>query len=138
MSQQPRRNEARFYRYPMRRIVAIIDDDVGVQAALDALQQAGIDVTKINVLTGPEGARLLDRTGARRGLGARLLRLAQMGAYEGDALESHERALNEGKSVIYVPVRGKDQRSRVVDILRSAGGYYLLHFRPWSIEVLTP
>jgi hypothetical protein len=136
MSQQPRRNEARFYRYPMRRIVAIIDDDAKLQAALDALQQAGVDVTKINVLTGSEGARLLDRQGIRQGLRARLLRLAQLGAYEGDALRNHERALNEGQSVIYVPVRGEDQRSRVVDILRAAGGYYLLHFRPWSIEVL--
>ncbi len=136
MSQQPRRNEARFYRYPMRRIVAIIDGDANLKTALDALQQAGVDVTKVNVLSGPEGARLLDRTGARHGLGARLLRLAQLGAYEGNALQNHERALNAGQNVIYVPVRGENQRSRVVDILRAAGGHYLLHFRPWSIEVL--
>jgi hypothetical protein len=36
--------------------------------------------------------------------------------------------------VIYVPVKGEGQRARVVDILRSAGGRYLLHFRLWSIE----
>jgi hypothetical protein len=170
MRQQPRRNEARFYRYPMRRVAAIINDNAGVQTALHALQQAGVDVTKVNVLSGPEGARLLDRTGTGHGLGsriettdpidafaravtcedvsatgfvdlfqslgARLLRLAQWGAYEGNALQTHERALNDGHHVIFVPVRSDDQRSRVVDILRTAGGYYLLHFRLWSIEML--
>jgi hypothetical protein len=136
MRQQPRRNEARFYRYPMHRVAAIINDNAGVQTALHALQQAGVDVTKVNVLSGPEGARLLDRTGTGHGLGARLLRLAQWGAYEGNALQAHERALNDGHHVIFVPVRSDDQRSRVVDILRTAGGYYLLHFRLWSIEML--
>jgi hypothetical protein len=34
MSEQVRRNEDRFYRYPMRRVVAVIDDDAGVRAAL--------------------------------------------------------------------------------------------------------
>jgi hypothetical protein len=49
---QPRRNENRFYRYPMRRVSAIIDDDAGLQAALDALPQTGVDVSKVHVLTG--------------------------------------------------------------------------------------
>ena len=133
---QPRRNEVRFYRYPLRRVVAVIDDDANVQAALRALGQAGVDVTKVNVLMGLEGARLLDRTGAGHGLRAQLLRLAQWGAYEGDALDIHERALNDGRNVVYVPVRGDHQRARVVDILRTAGGQYLLYFRLWSIEIL--
>jgi hypothetical protein len=136
MSQQPRRNENRFYRYPMRRVVAVVDDDAGLQVSLDALEQAGVDLTTVNVLSGPEGARLLDRTGTGHGLRARLLRLAQGGAYEGNALEAHERALNDGHNVIYVPVRGDEQRARIIDILRAAGGYHLLHFRLWSIELL--
>jgi hypothetical protein len=86
VDEHPRRNENRFYRYPTRRVTAVIDDDAGVQSALNALRQAGVNVTKVNVLSGPEGARLLDRTGTRHGLRARLLRLAQRGVYEGDAL----------------------------------------------------
>jgi FixJ family two-component response regulator len=134
MSEQVRRNEDRFYRYPMRRVVAVIDDDAGVRAALEALRQAGVDVRKVNVLTGPEGARLLDSTGTRRGLRARLLRLAQLGAYEGNALQAHDRALEDGHHVVFVPVRG--DRSRVIDVLRTSGGSYLLYFGLWSIEVL--
>ena len=52
------------------------------------------------------------------------------------ALEAHERALKNGHNVIYIPVRGDEQRSRIVEALRAAGGYHLLHFRPWSIEIL--
>jgi hypothetical protein len=47
MGQLPRRNEDRFYRYPMRRVVAIIDGDAGVEAALRDLQQAGVPITTV-------------------------------------------------------------------------------------------
>lgn len=133
---ESRRNENRFYRYPMRRVSAILDDAAGLQAALDALRQVGVDVSKVHVLTGPEGARLLDRSGTGHGPGAQLLRRLQWGAYEGTALEAHERALKNGHNVVFVPVRGDEQRSRIVEVLRTAGGYHLLHFRPWSIELL--
>jgi hypothetical protein len=102
---QARRNENRFYRYPMRRVSAIIDDVAGLEVALDALSQTGVDLSKVHVLTGPEGARLLDRSGTGHGLWARLLRRAQWGAYEGNALEAHERALKSGHNVIFVPLR---------------------------------
>jgi len=136
MSEQPRRNEDRFYRYPMRRVVAILDDDASVEVALRGLHQTGVNVSSVNVLSGAEGARLLDRTGTGHGLRARLLRLAQWGAYESTALDAHDRALRSGRDVVFVPVRDADQRSRVVDVLRAAGGYYLLHFRLWNIEKL--
>jgi hypothetical protein len=38
MGQQPRRNEQRFYRYPMHRAVAIIGDQSGVDAAVQLLR----------------------------------------------------------------------------------------------------
>jgi hypothetical protein len=90
MGQLPRRNEDFFHRYPMRRVVAIIDDDASLRTALTNLEQAGVDVTTVNVLSGPDGARLLDRTGTGHGIRARLLRLHQRGAYEDDALQAHE------------------------------------------------
>jgi hypothetical protein len=134
MGQLPRRNEDRFYRYPMRRVVAIIDDDPGVEAALQNLRQAGVDVGAVNVLSGPEGARLLDRTGTGHGLRARLLRLLQRGAYESEALQAHETALTNGHHVIYVPVSNDDERANVVEILSAAGGHHRLFFGRWGIE----
>ena len=67
--------------------------------------------------------------------GARLLRLLQRGAYEGEALEAHERALADGRTVIFVPARGNDESDRVIEILRAAGGHYVLHFHPWSVSL---
>jgi hypothetical protein len=64
---QPRRNERRFYRYPLHRIVAVIDDAPSLGLALADLGAAGYDLSKVNVLSGPQGATLLDPTGVRRG-----------------------------------------------------------------------
>jgi hypothetical protein len=95
-----------------------------------------VDVSTVNLLTGEEGARLLDRTGRAHGLRARLLRLIQRGAYEGDALEAHDRALKQGRHVIFVPARDIEQSERVIEILRAAGGHYILKFRRWNIELV--
>jgi hypothetical protein len=135
MNRQPLVNEHRFYRYPMFRVAAILDGDEDTRTALDALERQGVDVSKVNLLTGQEGAHVLDRTGRRHGWGARLLRLLQRGAYEGEALEAHDRALEEGRNVIFVPARGNDASQRIVDILRAAGGHYVLHFHPWNVAL---
>jgi hypothetical protein len=136
MSQEPQRNERRFYRYPSKRIAAIIDDDQSLDKALHDLAEGDVNLGDVNVLTGPEGVRLLDRRGVRRGLPSRLLRIAQLTAYEGTALDVHEHALKEGHHIIYVPARGDQQIQKVVDILRRAGGHYLLYFHRWTVEEL--
>jgi hypothetical protein len=64
---QPHRSEKRFYRYPLHRIVAVVDDAPNLGLALADLGTAGYDVSKINVLSGPQRAMLLDPTGVRRG-----------------------------------------------------------------------
>ena len=136
MSGQPRRNEDRFYRYPKHRIVAIVDDEQQVDTAITTLEQAGVDASSVHVLSGPAGARLLDRSGKRHGLRARLLRFVQGGAFETDALRQHEKALNDGQHVIYVPARGDNTRRAIAQILRAAGGHHLLYFGTWSIAEL--
>jgi hypothetical protein len=132
----PRRNEDRFYRYPKNRVVTIIADESHVSAALHDLERVGVSMPDVNVLSGADGARLLDRTGTGHGLRARLLRAFQRGAYEVDALRAHEQALRSGQHVIYVPVRGKEQARRVAEVLRGAGGRYLLYFGAWTISQL--
>jgi hypothetical protein len=136
MAQQPHRNEERFYRYPMKRVAAIIDDGQHLSDALRHLEEAGVDMSGVHVLSGPDGARLLDSSGRRSGLYARILRLLQRTAYEGETLSRHEQALKSGGNVIYVPVGSEDERARVVRVLRNAGGHYLLHFHRWTVEEL--
>ena len=131
---QPRRNEKRFYRYPLNRVVAIIDDAPDLGLALADLGSAGYDVSKVNVLSGLRGAMLLDPSGVRHGLRGRFLRWRQQHAYEADALQVHTKALVNGRHVMYVPVNGDQERQRVLDVLRARGGHHLLQFRRWTIE----
>jgi hypothetical protein len=122
---QPRFNEHRYYRYPKGRIAAVLNDDRNLEEALAHLPEANVNLADVNVLSGSEGMQLLDRKGARRGLLSRLLRIAQLTAYEGTALDNHEQALRNGHYIIYVPVKGEQQTQSVTDILRRSGGHYL-------------
>jgi hypothetical protein len=99
---QPRRNEKRSYRYPLHRVVAVLDDAPNLGLALADLGAAGIDVSKVNVLSGPPGVILLDPTGVRHGLRGRFLRWRQRYGYETDALQAHTAALLNGQHVVYV------------------------------------
>ena len=136
MSQQPRFNEERYYRYPKGRIAVVLNEDRNLEEALAHLPEANVNLADVNVLSGPEGMRLLDRRGRRRGLRSRLLRIAQLTAYEGTALDNHEQALRNGNCIIYVPVKGEQQTQSVIDILRRSGGHYLLQFHRWTVEEL--
>src|SRR4051812_12246830 len=136
MSEQPRFNEERYYRYPKGRIAAVLDHDRNLEEALAHLPEANVTLPDVNVLSGFEGMQLLDRKGARRGLRSRLLRIAQLTAYEGTALDNHEQALRNGHYIIYVPVKGEQQTQSVIDILRRSGGRYLLQFHRWTVEEL--
>jgi hypothetical protein len=120
----------------MRQMVAVLDDAAGVDTAVRGLGESGVEPGTITILSGPEGARLLDRTGGGHGLGGRLLRLLQWTASEGNALELHERALRDGSSVVFVPARGEADKKRVAAALRTAGGHDLVYFGRWTLERL--
>jgi hypothetical protein len=130
-------NVRQFYRYPMNRVAAIFDDLDGVRAALPRLQQAGFDLVGVNVLSGREGARVLDLRGAGQGRWARALRVLQRGgAYEGETLRIHDSALKNGAAIVYVPVRNDGEERSAVGILRGCGGRSMFRFRRWTIEPL--
>jgi sugar/nucleoside kinase (ribokinase family) len=134
VTHQPQRNHERFYTYPMHRMVAIVDDDAALDAVLRELQKTGVDLADVTVLTGPDGARLLDRRGERHGLLGRLLRIAQWSASENDDLDLHAEALQEGRSVVYVPARDDQRKAAVASALRGAGGHALVYFGRWTTE----
>ncbi|MFD4586122.1 hypothetical protein ACFWOY_08130 [Streptomyces sp. NPDC058423] len=131
---RPHRNEERFYVYPVNRVTGTLPDEAHAKASVQDLENAGVPPDALYVLTGPEGGRLLDRRGSDHGRIARLTRFLQRGAYEGQVLETHGRALRQGRSGVYVPVRGAAQRRRIVEILRTHGGRDIAHFRRWAVE----
>ncbi|MFH9982491.1 hypothetical protein ACH4ND_25270 [Streptomyces sp. NPDC017179] len=127
-------NEERFYLYPLKRVAAVLDDEERYATACHHLEQAGIDLSSVNVLQGPEGQRLLDSMGTPRRLLGRFMRWLQHGGYESETLAAHSAALSQDKWLIFVPVRGKNEARRTVDILRSHGGSEIYHFRRWAVQ----
>lgn len=128
--------EANVSRYPMHRMVAVLDDAPGVQATLDGLAGRGIDSSDAVVLTGEEGVSRLDPNGEGHGLSGRLLQVLQLTAEEGDALELHHQALAEGKSLVYVKVHGEAQKDKAAEALTGASGNHLAYFGRWTLEKL--
>jgi len=130
-------NTSFFYRYPMNRVTAIVDEPAAVTAALSQLKEAGFDLTAVNVLSGREGARLLNPEGAGHGLWARALRALQRGgAFEGETLRIHDSALSNDHAVVFVPVRNDSEEQSAVCILHRYGGRSMFRFRRWTIDPL--
>ncbi len=134
MPSRPHQNEARFYSYPLRRLAAVFDNPTSVDDALSRLRATVEDVSEVYVLSGPEGADLLDRHGRRHGLRGRLLRLLQWTSSEDDSLDVHDRALRSGGHVIFVPAQDEDDRERIADALLAAGGHHLVYFGRFVTE----
>ncbi|MEU6404852.1 hypothetical protein [Streptomyces sp. NPDC046985] len=64
--------------------------------------------------------------------------LQQHGGYEGVTVAAHSAALGQGKWLIFVPVRGKTETKRTVDILRAQGGSEIFHLRRWTVQFFPP
>lgn len=131
-------NEERFYLYPMKRVAAVLDDEERYTATCHDLEKSGINLSDVNVLKGPEGQRLLDRRGTSHGLLGRFTRWLQHGGYEGRTLAAHYAALSQGRWLIFIPVRDKNEVRRTIDILRSHGGSEIFHFRRWAVQFFPP
>jgi hypothetical protein len=51
----------------MKRVAAVLDDGERCSAACHDLEQAGINLSEVNLLKGAEGQRLLDSEGTSHG-----------------------------------------------------------------------
>jgi hypothetical protein len=121
----------------MNRVAAIFDDLAEVTAALPEVEQAGFDLAGVNVLSGREGARLLNFNGAGQGLWARVLRLLQRGgAFEGETLRIHYSALKNDQAIIFVPVRNDSEEQHAARILHGSEGRSIFRFHRWIIDPL--
>lgn len=134
MASDQRKSDKDITPYPLHRMVAVLDDEDSIRAALNELAKIGVDNSKITVLRGAEDVERLDPRGDQHGLFGRLLRLLQQTAEESTALQFHQDALNEGKNVIYVPARGETQKDAAAKALRLTGGHHLVYFGRWTMQ----
>jgi catechol 2,3-dioxygenase-like lactoylglutathione lyase family enzyme len=111
----PRDNTSGFETHPVDALAALLPDHAQAGHALHSLTAAGIDITDVELLHGPEGIAILDERGTRHGRKAHLVRLLQKWTYYEQILLLYTIGMREGGTVMIVP--STEERSRTLAAL---------------------
>jgi hypothetical protein len=122
---------------PENRVVAQMDGQDSVAAAIDALAEAGFDREAIYVLCGPEGAKRLDVSGVDHGLRGRIYRVVEWIGDERAVLLRLEEHLAAGGLMVSVPA-DHVMSSTAARILGEHGAHGMAHFGKGHWEPLGP
>jgi hypothetical protein len=120
---------------PKNAVTAILDQE-GLEQALSILTEAGVDSTSVEVLSGQEGAEILDLDGSHHGLRARLVRHIQLSGSSENDLRNYSVALQEDRVVVIVPVADEHMADAAGAVLERCGGERVLYFRTTKVERL--
>jgi uncharacterized protein (TIGR02246 family) len=134
----PERRE--FIPYPTNRVVGTIADASNARTAIDELLQAGFDREDVDILHGEADVHRLDPTGTEHGFLAQFQRTlirAAGPAEEYKHLSRHVDDVREGRFVIMVLVRRREQRMVAADILNAHGAEFVGFYGRWAWEGLT-
>lgn len=128
-------NKADFKFRPRNAVTAILPADE-VAGCLTNLADVGMDVRSTDVLSGPEGAEILDSDGSNHGFRARFTRAVQMMGSSQNELTNYSVALKKGQAVVFVPVVDEQQADAIASVLARSGGERMLYFRSSAVEKL--
>ena len=111
------------------RLLAVVDTDDAVAAAVDGLIAAGLTPDRLERFAGPEAADAFDASGGRRGWRGRLYRIVEFSwADQAPDFAWYEAAVREGRVVLSVRVRGQQQLKQATAIILANGGHFVNHF----------
>lgn len=111
------------------RLMAVFDDDAGVEGARAALVAAGIDAAGIETFSGPESAGAFDASGRRHGPLDVIYRIFEFSwADQAPDFAWYEAAVREGRIVMSVRVRGQRHVAHAARIAEEHGGHFINHF----------
>jgi hypothetical protein len=111
------------------RMLAVFDTRADAEAAVQALTDAGVDASQIELYEGDEDAAAFDASGRRRGLRGRLYRIIEFSwADQAPDFAWYEAAVREGRVVLSVRVRGQRQLKQATDIVLAHDGHFVNHF----------
>jgi 3-hydroxyisobutyrate dehydrogenase-like beta-hydroxyacid dehydrogenase len=119
-----------------QRLLAVFDDRERADRAALAARKAGAQVIERH--EGAAAADAIDATGARRGLIARVGRAVQF-SFEDQmpALAWYEAALRDGRVVLAIPTRSREQTRAVAAALEGAGGHFINRFGRLETEEIS-
>jgi hypothetical protein len=123
--------------FPARRLFALIDADADLHSVLRALEPHA-DPAAIRVLSGEQGVRALDISGAARGLRGRAMRVLQDVLYSRGDLHLHESHLRRGGHLLVIPARDWERCQQLVAVLTDWRARGLVWFARFSVLDVTP
>jgi hypothetical protein len=132
----PRINEAGFVAVQRNKVVALVPDG-RLPEATAALAGAGVDLTRVDVLQGEIGARILDFDGTEHGFLVHAVRSVQKLGTASNERENFSLALRHGQSIIIVPVLDDTAVDLCARILSEHGCRRIIHFSKWAVEPLS-
>jgi hypothetical protein len=130
---QPKRVPA----FPARRLFALVDTDAALHGALRALAPH-VAPADLRVLTGENGVRALDVSGATHGLRGRMMRAVQDLAYSRSSLDLHAIHMDRGGHLLLIRARTWGQCQQLVEVLTDWGAHGLVWFSRSSVVDVTP
>jgi hypothetical protein len=117
------------------RLFAVVDEPAKADDVVGALVTAGIDRSRVEVLTGAPAADAFDGTGARHGPLSRLLRTVQFTLMDQmPDFAWYEAAARGGRAIIAVRSSNEAETRRAVDVLRAHGAHFINYFGRFSTE----
>jgi hypothetical protein len=133
---KPRVNQSDFVATYKDSVVAIIPDGRLVELTA-ALAKGGVDLTRVDVLQGEIGARILDFDGVEHGFWAHVVRTLQKLGTASNDRGNFAWALRNGEAVIIIPVHSHVTADIYARILEEHGGRRIIHFGKHAAEQLS-
>ena len=112
---------------PHGRVVALLDDDGSLVAALEELARDQVPRRDVYVLGGADGLEHIDPTGRHHGWRGWVSRVVDTVASAGDDIEDDCRHLEGGGYLVAVRA-SRAERPPIVEALRAHGGHSIRYF----------
>jgi hypothetical protein len=114
---------------PHGRVVALLDDELALGAALEELAGRAVPRSSVYVLGGADGLEHIDPSGRHHGWRGWISRLVDTVASAGGEIEDDFRHVEEGGYLVAVRAPGTE-RTSIVESLRAHGGHAIRYFGP--------
>ena len=125
--------------YPTNRLLMVIDDPHRAREAMGELARGGVGPDRVSLLVGERGVDELRRLGGARGFVARIVRMFQfMSMDQMPDFVMYEASLREGRAVLAIRPRNREQMLAARDIVARHGGHFANWFGRFSTEEVSP
>jgi hypothetical protein len=128
-------------RYPTNHVLAVVDTEEELTAAVESLIGGGFFDSEVHVRTGTAAADRLNESTGRGGLAGLAIRIAERLGIEDDEMaskEQYEQAMRDGRFVLRVATPTAERKERASQILHEQGARMVRFHGRFAIEGMRP